>query len=73
MSKKFVDFQLQEVKDYHSLDQLQEFMLKHGENIVDMMGDEIDRIEMNLSVSKISKHCRHTTHDLILNISFHVT
>lgn len=27
-------------------------MLKHGENIVDIMGDEIDRIEMNLSVSK---------------------
>lgn len=34
------------------MDQLNEFMLKHGENIVDIMGDEIDRIEMNLSVSK---------------------
>lgn len=28
-------------------------MLTHGENIVDMMGDEIDRIEMNLSVSNL--------------------
>jgi hypothetical protein len=26
-------------------------MLKHGENIVDMMGAEIDRIEMKLRVS----------------------
>lgn len=34
------------------MDQLNEFMLKHGENIVDIMGDEIDRIEMNLSVRK---------------------
>lgn len=32
------------------MEQLHEFLLKHGENIVDMMGDEIDRIEMNLSV-----------------------
>lgn len=43
---------LQEVNTYHSVDQLNEFMLKHGENIVDIMGDEIDRIEMNLSVSE---------------------
>lgn len=26
-------------------------MLKHGENIIDMMGGEIDRIEMKLRVS----------------------
>lgn len=26
-------------------------MLKHGENLVDMMGGEIDRIEMKLRVS----------------------
>lgn len=45
-------FVYQEVKSFHSMDQLNEFMLKHGENIVDIMGDEIDRIEMNLSVSK---------------------
>lgn len=31
-------------------------MLKHGENIVDMMGGEIDRIEMKLRVSKIYCH-----------------
>lgn len=43
----------QEVKGFHSIDQLNEFMLGHGENIVDIMGDEIDRIEMNLSVSEL--------------------
>lgn len=29
-------------------------MLKHGENIVDLMGGEIDRIEMKLRVYIIS-------------------
>lgn len=29
-------------------------MLKHGENIVDMMGGEIDRIEMKLRVKFIT-------------------
>lgn len=49
----FSQFCSQEVNTFHSLDQLNEFMLNHGENIVDIMGDEIDRIEMNLSVSEI--------------------
>jgi len=38
-----------EVQTFTSFDQLQEFILYHGENIVDMMGDEIDRIEKKLS------------------------
>lgn len=38
------------MKTYEEAEQLHEFMLKHGENLVEMMGDEIDRIEMNLSV-----------------------
>lgn len=41
----------EEVDAFTSMDQLQEFILRHGENIVDMMGDEIDRIESKLSVS----------------------
>lgn len=36
-----------------NIDELEAFMLKHGENIVDMMGAEIDRIEMKLRVSKL--------------------
>ena len=35
-----------------NIDELEAFLLKHGENIVDMMGAEIDRIEMKLRVSK---------------------
>jgi uncharacterized Fe-S cluster-containing MiaB family protein len=42
---------LQEVQQMKNIDELEAFMLKHGENIVDMMGAEIDRIEMKLRVS----------------------
>lgn len=45
---------LQEVKKLENIDQLEEFMLKHGEIIVDMLGGEIDRIEMKLRVSSKS-------------------
>lgn len=41
---------LQEARNLQNIDQFEEFMLKHGENIVDMMGGEIDRIEMKLRV-----------------------
>ncbi|XP_037035022.1 zinc transporter 9-like isoform X1 [Bradysia coprophila] len=43
-----------EVQKFNSIDELQEFILHHGENIVDMMGDEIDRLEKKLS-SKFPK------------------
>ena len=43
---------LQEVNNMKNIDELEAFLLKHGENIVDMMGAEIDRIEMKLRVSK---------------------
>ncbi|XP_057671234.1 proton-coupled zinc antiporter SLC30A9, mitochondrial [Diorhabda carinulata] len=39
---------LDELKTIDNIDKIEEFMLKHGENIVDMMGGEIDRIEMKL-------------------------
>lgn len=38
------------MKSFQNIDQLEEFVLKHGETIVDMMGGEIDRIEMKLRV-----------------------
>lgn len=41
---------LKEVHDIHSIDDLEIFMVKHGENIVDLMGGEIDRIEIKLRV-----------------------
>jgi hypothetical protein len=45
---------LQEVQKMKNIDELEAFMLKHGENIVDMMGAEIDRIEMKLRVSTLT-------------------
>nr|CAI5864453.1 unnamed protein product [Callosobruchus analis] len=39
---------LEEIKKIENIDKLEEFMLKHGENIVDMVGGEIDRIEMKI-------------------------
>lgn len=36
---------------FKDIDELEAFMVKHGENIVDLMGGEIDRIELKLRVS----------------------
>lgn len=36
-----------------NIDELEAFLLRHGENIVDMLGGEIDRIELKLKVNKI--------------------
>lgn len=41
----------QETKTFQTIDELEAFLLKHGESIVDLMGGEIDRIEMKLRVS----------------------
>ena len=42
----------QEVKKMNTSEELETFMLKHGENIVDTLGGEVDRIEKNLKVKK---------------------
>ena len=34
---------------------LEAFMLKHGDGIVDTLGGEVDRIEKNLKVSSVYK------------------
>uniref|UniRef100_A0A1A9V3C2 Proton-coupled zinc antiporter SLC30A9, mitochondrial n=1 Tax=Glossina austeni TaxID=7395 RepID=A0A1A9V3C2_GLOAU len=39
---------LKVVKSFQTVDELEHFLLSHGENIVDLMGGEIDRIEMKL-------------------------
>lgn len=48
LDKQDLNQLLEELKKLENIDQLEEFMLKHGENIVDLMGGEIDRIEMKL-------------------------
>lgn len=42
---------LQEVQTLKTPEDLELFMLKHGENIVDIMGSEVDRIEKNFKVN----------------------
>lgn len=44
---------LQEIKSFQTIDELESYMLKHGENIVDLMGGEIDRIELKLRVRRV--------------------
>lgn len=34
-----------------TLEELEAFMLKHGENIIDMLGAEVDRLEKDLKVN----------------------
>ena len=36
-------------------EELENFMLKHGENIIDTLGAEVDRLEKELKV--LSFHC----------------
>ncbi|KYN38207.1 Zinc transporter 9 [Trachymyrmex septentrionalis] len=49
---------LEEVKSMQNIDELETFLLKHGENIVDMLGGEIDRIELKLKKSHPEiRHC----------------
>lgn len=42
------------MKAFQTIDELEAYLLKHGESIVDLMGGEIDRIEMKLRVSSYS-------------------
>ncbi|XP_075972964.1 solute carrier family 30 member 9 [Anticarsia gemmatalis] len=39
---------LEDIKKIVTIDDVEAFLLKHGENIVDMLGGEIDRIELKL-------------------------
>lgn len=51
LDKQDLNVLLEEVRTFQTIDELEAFLLKHGENIVDLMGGEIDRIEMKLRVS----------------------
>ncbi|KAG8201051.1 hypothetical protein JTE90_002726 [Oedothorax gibbosus] len=43
-----LDVLLEEMKKLNSIEEVETFMLKHGESIVDMLGGQIDRIEISL-------------------------
>ena len=39
------------------MEEAESFMLRHGENIVDTLGGEVDRIEKNLKVRVRGRSC----------------
>ncbi|XP_012267832.2 zinc transporter 9 [Athalia rosae] len=58
LDKHDLNVMLQEVKKMQNIDELESFLLQHGENIVDLMGGEIDRIELKLKKSHPEiRHC----------------
>ncbi|KAL1447923.1 hypothetical protein WDU94_005442 [Cyamophila willieti] len=48
LDQQDLNLMLEEVQSMKTIDELEAFLLKHSENIVDMVGGEIDRIEMKL-------------------------
>ncbi|XP_001606946.2 zinc transporter 9 isoform X1 [Nasonia vitripennis] len=58
LDKHDLNAMLEEVKKMQNIDELESFLLKHGENIVDMLGGEIDRIELKLKKKHPEiRHC----------------
>ncbi|KAJ8679616.1 hypothetical protein QAD02_015403 [Eretmocerus hayati] len=58
LDKHDLNAMLEEVKKMENIDELESFLLKHGENIVDTLGGEIDRIELKLKKQHPEiRHC----------------
>lgn len=58
LDKHDLSAMLEEVKNMQTIDELEAFLLKHGESIVDMLGGEIDRIELKLKKNHPEiRHC----------------
>lgn len=45
LDKQDLEMMLEEVRKMKNINEMEAFLLKHGENIVDLLGAEIDRIE----------------------------
>ncbi|XP_053884811.1 zinc transporter 9 [Malaclemys terrapin pileata] len=48
LEKQDIEQLLQEIQQVKTLEELEAFMLKHGENIIDTLGAEVDRLEKEL-------------------------
>ncbi|GAB6027298.1 hypothetical protein CHUAL_001581 [Chamberlinius hualienensis] len=53
LTRSYLDSQdlellLEEMQNLKTIDEVESFMLKHGENVIDLIGAEIDRIEQQL-------------------------
>ena len=51
LSKRNMDVMMDEINAINSKEDLEAFMLKHGENVVDCLGEQVDRIEKELRKS----------------------
>lgn len=45
------------MKELNTIEEAESFFLKHGENIVDLIGSEVDRIEKQLKVDFLGATC----------------
>ena len=45
------DSWLQEVQKLTTVPELELFLLEHGEEVIDMLGQQVDRIEKNIKVT----------------------
>ena len=43
---------LQEVQQLTTVPELELFLLEHGEEVIDMLGQQVDRIEKNIKVNE---------------------
>ncbi|KAG7174511.1 Zinc transporter 9-like, partial [Homarus americanus] len=58
MGTGLVRYKAEEMQSLKTIDEVEVFMLKHGENIVDSLGAEVDRIETILKKSHPEiRHC----------------
>uniref|UniRef100_A0A8C0J9F5 Proton-coupled zinc antiporter SLC30A9, mitochondrial n=1 Tax=Chelonoidis abingdonii TaxID=106734 RepID=A0A8C0J9F5_CHEAB len=48
LEKQDIEQLLQEIQQVKTLEELEAFMLKHGENVIDTLGAEVDRLEKEL-------------------------
>lgn len=46
------------MQGYTSTSELEKFLLEYGEQIIDRLGSEVDRIELNIKVSDWQYNCK---------------
>ncbi|XP_029416543.1 zinc transporter 9 isoform X3 [Nannospalax galili] len=63
LEKQDFDQMLQEIQEVKTPEQLEAFMLKHGENIIDTLGAEVDRLEKELK--KRNPEIRHVDLEIL--------
>ncbi|XP_072857293.2 proton-coupled zinc antiporter SLC30A9, mitochondrial isoform X2 [Pogona vitticeps] len=63
LEKQDIEQLLQEIQQVKTLEELEVFMLKHGENIIDTLGAEVDRLEKELK--KRNPEVRHVDLEIL--------